>query len=144
MGITVVEKFSEVRDTLVAAGAPAEQIEFIQSRIDLTTKAQENAKTKRLEKNGGEKKDICQSEFYSSLRDAIYKVMTTELASGDELVVKSGFKSASGKAVLAAQVATALSPLVADGTVVVGQIKVETVGKDGLKKEALRKAYKLA
>lgn len=142
--MTVIENFIATKNHLEATGAPAEMVDFIQSRIDLVTKSQEHTKAKRLEKNGGEKKDISNSEFYTSLRDAIYKVVSTTPATGDALIAASGFKSQSGKPVLAAQVATALKPLLEDGTIVTEDVKVEVVDKHGLKKETLRKGYRLA
>ena len=141
---TVRENFENTLEFLKGANAPDELIEFIAGRVAQEQKARESAKAKRLEKNGGEKRDPSQSEFYTTLRDAIYKVMSTDLQTGDALVAAAGVNTPSGKPVLAAQVAMALKPLIADGTVVVGEVKVAYTDKQGLSKESLRKAYRLA
>lgn len=141
---TVYENYVSTLNFLKEANAPEEMISFIDGRIGQLEKNRELAKERREKKNGGEKKDIAQSDFYSGLRDSIYKVMTTEFQTGDSLVEASDFVSSSGKRPLAAQVAVALKPLVADGTVIVGEVKVSTTDKQGLIKESLRKAYRLA
>lgn len=141
---TVRENFENTLEFLKGANAPAEIVEFIAGRIAQEEKARETAKAKRLEKNGGEKKDPSQSEFYTSLRDSLYKVLTTTAMTGDELVEAAGVTTASGKPVLAAQVAMALKPLVSDGTVVIEEKKVSYTDKNNLTKESLRKAYRLA
>ena len=141
---TVYENYVSTLNFLKEANAPEEMISFIDGRIGQLEKNRELAKERREKKNGGEKKDIAQSDFYSGLRDSIYKVMTTEFQTGDSLVEASDFVSSSGKKPLAAQVAVALKPLVADGTVIVGEVKVSTTDKQGLIKESLRKAYRLA
>lgn len=141
---TVYENYVSTLNFLKEANAPEEMISFIDGRISQLEKNRELAKERREKKNGGEKKDIAQSDFYSGLRDSIYKVMTTEFQTGDSLVEASDFVSSSGKKPLAAQVAVALKPLVADGTVIVGEVKVSTTDKQGLIKESLRKAYRLA
>lgn len=142
--MTIKENYTAVANFLSENKAPAEMIEFITGRIAQEDKARETAKAKRLEKNGGEKKDPANSEFYTNLRESLYKVLTTEFQTGDALVSAAKATTANGKAVLAAQVAMALKPLVEDGTVVIGEVKVSYIDGKGLKKESLRKAYKLA
>lgn len=142
--MTIKENYTAVAEFLTANGASTEMIDFINGRIAQEDKARENAKNKRLEKNGGEKKDPANSEFYTGLRESIYKVLTTEFQTGDALVSAAKAVTTNGKPVLAAQVAMALKPLIADGTVVVGEIKVAYTDTKGLAKETLRKAYKLA
>jgi hypothetical protein len=142
--MTIKENYSAIANFLSANNAPADMIEFVNGRIAQEDKARENAKAKRLEKNGGEKKDPANSEFYTGLRESIYKVLTTEFQTGDALVTAANAVTTNGKPVLAAQVAMALKPLIEDGTVVTGQIKVAYVNGKGLNTESLRKAYKLA
>lgn len=142
--MTIKENYTAVANFLSEKNAPAEMIDFITGRIAQEDKARETAKAKRLEKNGGEKKDPANSEFYTTLRESLYKVLTTEFQTGDALVSAAKATTANGKAVLAAQVAMALKPLVEDGTVVIGEVKVSYVDAKGLNKESLRKAYKLA
>lgn len=142
--MTVRENYEGIVEFLKANNGPAEYVEFVESRIAQEIKSRENAKAKRLEKNGGEVKDPANSEFYTMVRDGIYKVLSTELQTGDELIAASGVKSASGKAILAAQVAIALKPYVANGTVVEGEVKRTTTNAKGLTSEVMRKAYRLA
>lgn len=142
--ITVKENYELVAAFLKDNGADAALIDFINGRIAQEEKARASAKAKRLEKNGGEKKDPSDSEFYTELREAIYKVLTTELQTGDALVEAAGATTKNGKPVLAAQVAMALKPLIADGTVVTGEVKVEFTNNKGLKTESMRKGYRLA
>lgn len=132
--MTNVEKFNAVLAFLNENGADAALVEFVQSRIDQDTKAKENAAAKRLEKNGGVKKDAADSDFYKGLREAIYKVMTTEFQTGDALIAAAKVVTPAGKPVLAAQVAMALKPLLAKGDIVAGEIVVDFVDKQGLHK----------
>lgn len=142
--MTIRDNFEKVLNFLTEAKADAEMIEFVKTRIEQEEKARETAKAKRLEKNGGEKKDPSQSEFYTALRGEIYKVLSTDFQTGDELIAKANVKTPAGKPVLAAQVAMALKPLVADGTVITGEMKVSYTDKNNLTKETMRKAYRLA
>lgn len=142
--MTVYENFESVLSFLADNDASAEMVEFIQSRMDQEAKARANAKAKRLEKNGGEKKDPANSDFYTNLRNAISAVLTGDFQTGDDLVKASGVTTPSGKRVLAAQVATALKPLVADGTVETGEVIVTITNKQGLTQQTIRKGYKLA
>lgn len=141
---TIVEKYAAVLAFLNEKGADATLVEFIQSRIDQDTKAKENAAAKRLEKNGGVKKDAADSDFYKGLREAIYKVMTTEFQTGDALIAAAKVVTPAGKPVLAAQVAMALKPLLAKGDIVKGEVIVDYTGKDGLMHQSKRAAYRLA
>lgn len=141
---TIRENYNSVNEFLKANNAPSELIDFVDSRIAQEDKQAASAKAKRLEKTGGVKKDPAQSEFYTTLRNDLMGVMTTEFQTGDALVAACGAVSSKGTPVLAAQVATALKPAVADGSVIVSEIKCSVVGKDGLSRETLRKGYKLA
>lgn len=142
--ITIKDNYVAIAAFLKDAGAPAEMIEFVETRIAQEEKTRETAKAKRLEKNGGEKKEACNSEYYTNLRETIYKVLTTEFQTGDALITASHAVSSKGTPVLPPQVATALKPLIADGTVVCGEVKVSFTDSKGLTKETLRRAYKLA
>ena len=142
--MTIRENYVALKEFAEANGASAEMVEFIDSRIAQEDKARETAKAKRLEKNGGEKKDASQSEFYTTLRSALYAALTTEFQTGSDLVDHAGVTTPAGKPVLAAQVAMALKPLIAEGTVICDGVKVTYTDKQGLKKESIRKAYKLA
>jgi 6-phosphogluconate dehydrogenase len=142
--MTIRENYVAIKDFMTANGAAAELVEFVESRIAQEDKARETAKAKRLEKNGGEKKDATQSEFYTDLREKLYKSLTTEFQTGADLVAKAAVTTPAGKAVLAAQVAMALKPLIEDGSVICDSVKVSYVDKQGLNKESMRKAYKLA
>lgn len=141
---TVRENYVSVMEYLKNTNAPAELVEFMATRVAQEEKARESAKAKRIEKNGGERKNTYDSPFYTNLRNEIYKVLTTNFQTGDELISKADVKTDNGKTVLAAQVAMALKPLIADGTVVVGEVKVSYTDKHNLTKESMRKAYKLA
>ena len=134
---TIAELYAEVLAYLTETKADAELIEFVAKRADLEVKAREKAKEKRLVK-GGEKKDIAQSEFYSNIRQAITGALSTEFKTAKVLIAEAGVKA------LPAQVAIALKPMVADKTVLSDRVKVETVGKDGLKKEVFQTAFRLA
>ena len=142
--MTIRENYVAIKDFCVANGADAALVEFIDSRIAQEDKARESAKAKRLEKNGGEHKDVAQSEFYVNLRTSLYNVLTTEFQTGDALVAAAKVMTPNGKPVLAAQVAMAFKPLLADGTVICDGIKVSYTDKNGLNKESIRKAYRLA
>ena len=142
--MTVYENFESVLGFLADNDAPSELCEFVQSRMDQEAKARAAAKAKRLEKNGGEKKDPANSEFYTSLRNSISSVLTNDFQTGDDLIKAAGATTPSGKPVLAAQVATALKPLVSNGSVVTGEVVVTIVDKKGLTKQTIRKGYKLA
>ena len=142
--MTIRENYVALKEFLETNGAAAELVDFVDTRIAQEDKARETAKAKRLEKNGGEKKDPSQSEFYTSLRDTLYAALTTEFQTGSDLVAAAGATTPAGKPVLAAQVAMALKPLLEDGTVICDGIKVSYVDKQGLNKESIRKAYKLA
>ena len=142
--MTIRENYVALKEFAEANGAAPELIEFVDSRIAQEDKARESAKAKRLEKNGGEKKDPSQSEFYTTLREKLYAALTTEFQTGADLVDNAGVTTPAGKPVLAAQVAMALKPLIEDGTVIADGIKVAYVDKQGLNKESIRKAYKLA
>lgn len=141
---TIRENYTSINEFLKANGAPSDLIEFVDSRIAQEDKQAASAKAKRLEKTGGVKKDPAFSEFYTALRSDLMGVMTTDFQTGDALVAACGAVSSKGTPVLAAQVATALKPAVADGTVVVEDIKCTVTGKDGLSRETLRRGYKLA
>jgi len=142
--MTVRENYEAIMNFLLENGAPEELSTFIQSRIDQDAKAKAQAKAKREAKNGGVKKDPADSPFYTELRNKVMGVMTADFQSGDALIKASGVTTPSGKAVLAAQVAMALKPAVESGTVVVGEVVEQVTGKDGLKRESLKKGYKLA
>ena len=142
--MTIRENYAAVKDFMVANGANEELIAFVDSRIAQEDKARETAKAKRLEKNGGEKKDASQSEFYTTLRGQLYEALTTEFQTGADLVANAGVTTPAGKPVLAAQVAMALKPLIEEGTVICDGVKVTYTDKQGLNKESIRKAYKLA
>lgn len=142
--MSVHDNFVKVVEFLSANGADEEMIEFINSRIAQDENAKAKAKAKRLEKNGGEKKDPADSPFYTEVRDAIYKVLTTTPIVAEELIKKANIVSPSGKQILAAQVGMALKPLVKDGTVVVEDVKYTITGKNGLNREVIRKGYRLA
>lgn len=142
--MTIRENYVALKDFCSANGADAALIEFIDTRIAQEDKARESAKAKRLEKNGGEHKNVSQSEFYTNLRSALYNVLTTEFQTGADLVEKAKIVTPNGKPVLAAQVAMALKPLTEDGTVICDGIKVSYTDKQGLNKESIRKAYRLA
>lgn len=139
---TILENFETTLNFLEGANAPTEIIDFIEGRLNQEKKSRDNARAKRSE--NGEKKDITQSDFYVSLREALYKVLTTAPMTGDELIAAAQFNTPSGKKAIAAQVSTALKPLIDDGTVVVETKKVSYVDKHGLNKESNRKAYRLA
>lgn len=134
---TVGELFDEILVYLKDTKANDELIEFVESRAKIEAKARARAKQKRLEK-GGEKKDIAQSEYYTNLRNALKTALTADFQTGKALAEAAGVK------VLPAQVSTALRPMVDAKEVVSEKIKVEVVGKDGLKREALQVAFKLA
>lgn len=142
--MTVSENYNAILTFLKDNSADAELVAFVEGRIAQENKARESAKAKRLEKNGGEKKNAADSEFYTNLRNAIYKVLTTDFKTGDALISEANVVTPNGKKVLAAQVAMALKPMITDGTVVVGDIIVDFTDKNGLKKQVIRKAYKLA
>lgn len=134
---TVGELFDEILVYLKDTKANNELIEFVESRAKIEAKARARAKQKRLEK-GGEKKDIAQSEYYTNLRNALKAALTADFQTGKALAEAAGVKA------LPAQVSTALRPMVDAKEVVSEKIKVEVVGKDGLKREALQVAFKLA
>ncbi len=136
--MTVRENFEAVKEFLIANGADPELIDFMTSRIAQDEKAKENAKKKRLEKNGGEKKDPAYSEYYTNLRNAVLDVMTGDPQTGAELATKAGVSA------LAAQVALALKPAIADGTVVKEDVVVEFTNKKGLVNQTVRTGYKRA
>ena len=140
--MTIRENYVAIKDFMTANGANEEMVAFVESRIAQEDKARETAKAKRLEKNGGEKRDVSQSDFYVALRTTVYNKLTTEFQTGDALV--AGEKTAAGKNYLAAQVATALKPLIEDGTVISDKVKVAYIDKNGLNKESMRTAYQLA
>ena len=142
--MTIRENYVAIKDFITANGADEELVAFVDSRIAQEDNARETAKAKRLEKNGGEKKDASQSEFYTTLRTALYNALTTEFQTGSDLVDNAGVTTPAGKPVLAAQVAMALKPLIEEGTVICDGVKVTYTDKQGLKKESIRKAYKLA
>ena len=142
--MTIRENYVAIQEFLASNGADAELVEFVASRIAQEDKARETAKAKRLEKNGGEKKDASQSEFYTTLRAQLCDALTTEFQTGSDLVANAGVTTPAGKPVLAAQVAMALKPLIDEGTVICDGVKVTYTDKQGLKKESIRKAYKLA
>ena len=142
--MTIRENYVAIKDFLAAHNADEELLAFVDTRIAQEDKARDTAKAKRLEKNGGEKKDASQSEFYSTLRAQLYNALTTEFQTGNDLVTNAHVTTPAGKAVLAAQVAMALKPLIDEGTVICDGVKTVYVDKQGLKKESIRKAYKLA
>ena len=142
--MTIHDQFIEVIDFLKEVDAPQDMVDFMESRADMVAKASENAKAARIKKNGGVQKDVAQSDFYVTLRDKIYKVLSTDPQTGDELLSKIDNITPNGKAYLAAQVAVALKPLIADGTVKTGEKKVAYVNKKGLNQESFRNAYSLA
>lgn len=136
--MTVRENFEAVKEFLVANGADQELVDFMTSRIAQDEKAKANAKQKRLEKNGGEKKDPAFSEYYTNLRTAIMNVMTNEPQTGAELAEKAGVSA------LAAQVAIALRPVLADKTVISEDVVTEFTNKKGLVNQTVRTGYKRA
>jgi hypothetical protein len=140
--MTIRENYAALKEFVAAHNGTEEMLAFIDTRIAQEDKAREAAKAKRIEKNGGEKRDVSQSDFYVALRNQIYPKLTTEFQTGDALV--AGEQTPAGKTYLAAQVATALKPLIADGTVISDKVKVAYVDKNGLNKESMRTAYKLA
>lgn len=142
--MTVFENYVAVSEFLKSKGAPAELVEFVDGRCAQEQKSRETAKAKRLEKTGGVKRDASESEFYTALRASLYKALTTDYKTGKQLIEVCDFKNPSGKAVLPAQVAMALKPLIADGTVVIGEVKVAHTNAQGLTSETMQKAYKLA
>ena len=146
--MTVQEKYQVIHEVLMGGTITElqrnELIDFVDKKAEGEVAARERAKAKRLEKNGGVKKDVTESDYYVSLRNALYKVLTTEPKTCDQLLADSKYVNASGKKIIAPQVGIALKPLLADGTVVETNIIVTITGKDGLKKETSRKAFKLA
>ena len=142
--MTVRENFEAIKNFLVENNADAALVEFVDGRLAQDAKAKAAAQKKRQEKNGGVKKDAANSPFYTALRENIMGVMNSEFQSGDALIKASGMVTPSGKTVLAAQVAMALKPAIESGVVIVGQVVEEVTGKDGLKRESQKKAYKLA
>ena len=87
--MTVRENYEAIKNYLVETKAPEDMIAFVASRIEQDEKAKANAQKKRLEKNGGVKKDPAFSEYYTGLRNAIMNVMTNEAQTG-ELVHRFG------------------------------------------------------
>lgn len=138
---SVVDLFAEVADFLTDNDAAVELVDFIESRLAQTVKAAEQAKAARLKKNGGEKKDVSDADFYVSLREKITPVLTTEPQTGDELLAQIDNVTPNGKAYLSAQVAVALRPLIQDNSVAVTDKKVAYVNKKGLSQETFRSAY---
>lgn len=136
--MTVADKFVAVSEFLKEHNAPADIVEFIEGRISQEAKARARAKEKRAE--SGEKKDAANSEYYTSLRNAIMSVMTSEFQSGAALLAAAPFE----KKAIAPQVKTALKPAIESGHVIEGKIKVTVTDKNGLSREALHTAYKLA
>ena len=136
--MTVRENFEAIKTYLVETGAPEEMVDFIASRISQDEKAKANAKAKRLEKNGGVKKDPAYSEYYTNLRNAIMNVMTKEAQTGEQLAKAAGTKA------LSAQVGLALRPVVEDGTVVAEDVICEYTNNKGLVMQSVRTGYKRA
>lgn len=141
--MTIGQQFEELYTYLVETDAPTDFIEFVDGRISQMTKANARAKELRAAK-AGEKKNATQSDFYVTLREKLADVLTTELQTGGELLDQIDNMTANGKPYLAAQVATALKPLVEDGTIVVEKKKVAYENKHGLQQESLRQAYRFA
>ena len=141
---TVLENYESTLEFLKTANAPEDLVDFIAKKIAQEKKTREAAKTKRFEETGGVKKDAAFSEFYQGIRDKVMPCISKQLKTGDELSVESGAVNSSGTPVLAAQIATALRPLINDGVIVVEEKKINYTDSKGLNKEAYRKAYRLA
>ena len=137
--MTVRENLEAVKDFLVDNGANEELVEFIETRIAQDVRAKEAAAKKR---EGAEKKDAADSEFYTAMRAQLEGVLTGDFKTGFELIAEIGGVTPNGKKMLPAQVATALKPLIADKSVVVGEKVVEKVNAEGLKSQTKQKAYK--
>ncbi len=135
--MTKLEMFARVKEVLGAG----ELGDFIDNEMTMLMKAQAQAKAKRVEKNGGEAKDITQSDFYSKVRAEALAVIGSEAVTGDEIAAQIPTRTASGNPVLAAQIATALKPAVENGTLVKCMKEHKYEDKNGLTQTSLRKAY---
>ena len=141
--MTILDNFYEVHDFLVDSGADATLVEFVAGRIEQEEK-QRKAAAERRAANGGEKKDVSQSEYYTALREEIIPFLTTEAKANRDIIEEGGLTNKDGtKPLMPAQLATALKPLVEDGTVIVEDVIVDDE-KDGLKVQKRLKGYKLA
>lgn len=138
--MTVLELFKAVLEHLQDTGADKALVDFIDSRIEQEEKSRAKAKEKRASQP---RKKAENSPFYSELREVLSAGLTDEPQTGQELVEATGAKTTKDTPVLAPQVATALKPLVESGEVIVESVK-RKYEKDGLKKEVMRKAYRLA
>ena len=136
--MTVRENYEAIKNYLVETKAPEDMIAFVASRIEQDEKAKANAQKKRLEKNGGVKKDPAFSEYYTGLRNAIMNVMTNEAQTGEQLA------KAAGVSALSAQIAIALRPVLEDKTVVAEDVVCEYTNTKGLVNQSVRKGYKRA
>ena len=142
--MTVLDQFNEVYDFLTENDAPEEMAAFIESRALQVSKSAESAKAARIKKNGGEKKETAQAEYYVTLRNKLYPILSTAPQTGAELLAQIDTLNPNGKPYQNMQVATAFQPLIADGTVVTTEKKVAYVDKNGLNKESMHVAYALA
>jgi len=136
--MTVRENYEAIKSYLVETEAPEEMVAFVTSRIEQDEKAKANAQKKRLEKNGGVKKDPAFSEYYTNLRNSVMNVMTNEAQTGEQLAKAAGLQ------VLSAQIAIALRPVIEDKTVLTEDIVCEYTNKKGLVNQSVRTGYKRA